>query len=130
MILQIVSIFQCVYGIIRWKSIDNKEVNSIGYKKSFTLISISMLLGVLFTILTNKTNDYWLYLDGVGGIIALVATYLLVKKTIEAWWIFMINNILLITLCLHQGIYYIAAFNLLLFLMSISGYKEWKKELV
>lgn len=129
MILQLVSIIQCIYGWIRWNEVDNKEVKSIGYTKSFTLIGMCMLIGVAFTLLTNTTNDNWLYLDGVGGIVALLATYLLVIKKIEAWWIFVINNIMLIILCIHQNIYYIAAFNLMLILLSISGYKEWKKNL-
>jgi len=51
-------------------------------------------------------------------------------KVIESWWIFMINNVMLITLSLHSGMYYIAFYNLILILLSISGYKEWKKELV
>ena len=114
MILQLVSVIQCVYGVIKWNEIDSKEVKSIGYTKSFTLIGMCMLIGVAFTLLTNTTNNNWLYLDGVGGIIALLATYLLVIKKIEAWWIFMINNVMLIVLCLHQNIYYIATFNLLL----------------
>lgn len=129
MILQIVSFGQCVHGLIRWNIVDNKEVKSIGYTKSFTLIGMCMLIGVAFTLLTNTTNDNWLYLDGVGGIVALVATYLLVMKVIESWWIFMVNNVLLIILCLHQDMYYIAGFNLLLIIMSIFGYKEWKKNL-
>jgi nicotinamide mononucleotide transporter len=129
MVLQLVSIIQCIYGIIKWNEVDTKEVKSIGYKISFTLIGMCMLIGVAFTLLTNKTNDNWLYLDGVGGIAALLATYLLVIKKIEAWWIFIINNVMLITLCVHQNIYYIAAFNILLIILSIIGYKEWKKNL-
>lgn len=129
MTLQLVSVVQCIYGWVRWKSVDNKEVSSIGYKKSFTLIGLCMLIGIGFTLLTNTSKDNWLYLDGIGGIIALLATFLLVVKVIESWWIFMINNIMLIILCIHQEIYYIAAFNLVLLLMSIVGYKEWKKNL-
>jgi len=129
MILQLVSIVQCIYGYINWNKIDNKNVGKIGIKKSLTLIAMCMLLGVLFTIATNTNNDNWLYLDGVGGIIALLATYLLIIKKIEAWWIFMINNITLIVLCIHQHIYAIAFLNVLLFIISISGYKEWKKNL-
>lgn len=129
MILQIISIIQCAYGLIRWNNIDNKEVQQIGFKRAYTLIAMSMMIGILFTLLTNKTNDNWLYLDGIGGIVALLATYLLVMKKIEAWWIFMINNILLIILCIHQGIYGIMIYNMLLIIMSVIGYKEWKKDL-
>lgn len=129
MILQLVSVVQCIFGVVKWKEVDNKEVKSLGYTKSFTLIGMCMLIGLAFTLLTNTTNDSWLYLDGVGGIVALLATYLLVIKRIEAWWIFMINNVMLITLCLHQDMYYIAVYNLLLIIMSIFGYIEWKKNL-
>lgn len=130
MTLQMVSFVQCIYGWIRWKQVDNKQVKSIGYNKSFTLIGMSILVGVIFTLLTNTTNDNWLYLEGTGGVIALVATFLLVLKKIESWWIFVINNIMMIILCIHQEMYYIALFNLVLLLMSIVGYKEWKKKLV
>lgn len=129
MTLQLVSSIQCIYGWVRWRQVDNTEVSRIGYKNSFTLIGVCVLIGIGFTLLTNTTNNNWLYLDGIGGIIALLATFLLVLKKIEAWWIFMINNVMLITLCIHSNMFYIAWFNLLLLLMSIVGYKEWKKNL-
>lgn len=129
MILQIVSVVQCVYGIIRWNKIDNKEVTRLGLNESGGFILLSILLGIIFTDMTQSTNDYWYYLDGAGGVIALLATYLLVLKKIEAWWIFMINNVLISILCVHQGIYYIVVLNMIYFLISIKGYKEWQRNI-
>jgi nicotinamide mononucleotide transporter len=129
MTLQIVSIVQCIYGWVRWYKIDNKEVTSIGIERSFYFIIISICLGIIFTNITQPEKDIWFYLDGAGGIIALLATYLLVLKKIEAWWIFMINNVMIFTLCIHQGIYYIAGLNLIYFIISIKGYKEWQRNI-
>jgi len=129
MVLQLVSVGQCAYGWVKWNEVDTKEVTKIGYTKSALCIGICMVIGIIFTLLTKTTNNNLLYLDGIGGIIALLATYLLVKKVIESWWIFMINNVMLIILCLHQDMYYIAGYNLLLIILSIAGYKEWKKHL-
>lgn len=128
--LQFVSIIQCAVGIVRWNKIDNKEVRNFGFNKTILFILIATILGFIFTKTTNETSDNWLYIDGISGIVALVATYLLIMKKIEAWWVFMISNLLVSILCIHQGSYYIAVYNLLLFSMSIKGYKEWKKELV
>jgi nicotinamide mononucleotide transporter len=129
MILQIVSIGQSVYGWVRWNKIDNKEVTRIGFINSGLLIFMCAFLGMLFTDITQPNHNYWYYLDGAGGVIALLATYLLVLKKIEAWWIYMINNVLIFILCVHQGIYYISILNLFYFIISIKGYKEWQKNI-
>lgn len=129
-VLQVVSIIQCVFGIINWKKIDNKEVRKFGTERTLSFIPLSIVLGLIFTHFTNTSNDIWLYLDGMGGFIALFATYLLIVKKIEAWWVFAISNLLLLILCFHQGSYFIGWYYILLILMDVKGYKEWKKELV
>lgn len=129
MTLQIVSIFQCIYGWLNWNKINTKEIKKIGYNKSIFFISLSIILGLIFTQFTQTNINIWSYMDGVGGFIALLATFLLVIKKIESWWIFMINNISLSILCIHQGAYFILFLNILYFIMSINGYKEWKRNL-
>ena len=69
-------------------------------------------------------------MDGIGGFIALLATYLLIVKRIEGWWLFMINNLVVVVICLNGGDYYIALLDTLLFVMSIKGYNEWNKHLI
>ena len=129
-ILQLVSVIQCAAGIIRWNKINNKEVKSFGFDKTISFLFLFIVFGLIFAQFTQKQLNIMLYMDGVSGFIALFATYLLIIKRIEAWWIFMISNIMVFILCVHQGSYFIGGYNLLLFIMSIKGYKEWKKELV
>ena len=128
-ILQIAYIIQSFIGIINWKKTDNKIVKHFGILKTLSFIPLSIVLGLIFTHLTIPNNNI-LYLDGISGFIALYATYLLITKKLEAWWVFILSNILIIILTLHQGLYYLALYYMILIIMDISGYKEWKKELV
>ena len=88
-----------------------------------------VVIGVIFTDITKLVDDNWYYLDGAGGIIAILATYLLIMKKIESWWVYMINNVLIFILCIHQGMYYISLLNFVYFIISIKGYQEWKNDL-
>lgn len=128
-LLQVVSIIQCLIGILNWYKKDSKEVTKNGLDKTVSFTFLSIVFGLIFTHVTTH-NDNWLYLDGVSGFIALFATWLLITKKIESWWVFAISNICIIMLFIHQGSYYLVGYYTLLILMDIKGYKEWKKELV
>ena len=129
-IYQTIGMFQCLIGWYRWKSIDNVEITSMLLPRILITIPLLMFLGVIFTVLThpNLTN-HWLYLDGVSSFISLFGTYLMIMKRIQTWWVFMISNVFSIILCLHQELYFIVGLNVLLFLLSINGYKEWKRNI-
>lgn len=131
MSLQVVSIIQCVIGFIMWNKIDNKLVKKTN---KYYIIGSALLIGVfgaLFAKMIHMENvDIFKYMDGIGGFIALLATYLLIVKRIEGWWLFMINNLVVVVICLNGGDYYIALLDTLLFVMSIKGYNEWNKHLI
>jgi nicotinamide mononucleotide transporter len=127
--VQAISIAQCVIGWHQWsknddlKPSDISPINTIQYMLGFIAI------GIAFTILTTKTPTLYNYADGIGAFIAILATVLIIKKVLSSWWLFMINNAIVMVLCLNIGLYWIFALNLLLFIISIKGYIEWKKDL-
>lgn len=129
MSLQIISIIQCFYGLYMWYEIYSKKTSKLGSTNVILGLLTCTVIGILFTNITKSIDDYWYYLDGVGGIIAIWATYLLVVKKIESWWIYMINNTMIFFLGIHQELYYVSLLNLLYFIISIKGYREWKKNL-
>lgn len=122
--LQFVSIIQCVYGWINWN-----KVNSTVTTKTNPFILYLALIVLATVSRVFYSNDILPYLDILGGLIAIFATFLLIYKKIEAWWIFMINNLIVIGLSLHMGLYLVGLLNLILFLLSIKGYIEWEKNL-
>lgn len=129
--LQVVSLGQCIWGWVRWNKVDTKEVGEMGILPIGLLVIFGIVAGNLFTRLTvPHISDYWITLDGCGACLALIATYLLIIKDIHVWLFFMVNNMIVVILSLHlHTMYPIAVLNGILFIVSIFGYIEWKKNL-
>lgn len=130
MLLQFVSIIQCIYGWITWNKLNDKITTRA---HPIFLYSIILLLFIFSKIFTDLTNPDWsnelLYFDRLGSMIAIFATFLLINKIIESWWLFMINNLMVIGLSIHYEFYFVMILNVVLFILSIKGYKEWKLNL-
>ena len=130
--LQLVFFFQAIYGWYTWKNgKDGNElpVTSYGMIKIAPLVRAAILMTLLLVLIFVEVPKLPDYLDAVSTGLALLATWFLTQKKIEAWVIWMGVNIILFTLMLHQGLYAIAGLEVILFIISFSAFLSWKKDL-
>ncbi|WP_126973191.1 nicotinamide riboside transporter PnuC [Gynurincola endophyticus] len=122
-----------IYGWYVWIRPKNQSVLPItkSTRRDYRITAMITLIsfGVLYTALvlyTDSTTPVW---DSVVSAFAWSGTWLLTQRKVENWIVLNISNIIAIPLQWHKGIYLYAILTTFLFIVAITGYIAWKKEL-
>jgi nicotinamide mononucleotide transporter len=67
-------------------------------------------------------------LDALITALALLGQYLLGRKKIETWWVWLAVNILTIALMLTQNLWLTALLYFVFAVLSVVGLKAWRKQ--
>jgi len=70
------------------------------------------------------------YLDAFTTVMSFVAQFLLTKKKLESWFLWIVVDIIGIGLYYVKGVKFISAEYLLFLIIAIKGFLEWRKELI
>ncbi|MCE1200329.1 MAG: nicotinamide riboside transporter PnuC [Marinilabiliales bacterium] len=92
------------------------------------LVNGMLFLGIVWILhrFTDSQVPFW---DGLTTSMSIVATWMLARKKLEHWLVWIITDALLIALFLFKGLYLTSLLYLVYTLMAFLGYREWKKEL-
>ena len=129
-IVQTISLIQCTIGWYTWGKKDELKISKLP-KTTFRANTIFFIgMGSTFALTHSGQITYWVaFFDGIAASLALLGNWYLTKKIIQAWQLFMVYNIILIFLFIHQEIYMLSLLNLVLFFISLNAYITWKKDL-
>jgi nicotinamide mononucleotide transporter len=135
----IINIYYTMMSILGWY-LWNKKVNG---KDEFPIstmkvpdywVSIFIFIGtMLFVVLVyyffNKFTNWTAYVDTFTTASFFVGMWLMAKRKIENWIIWIIADIISIPLYFYKGLTF-SSFQFLVFtIIAIYGYLEWKKNL-
>jgi nicotinamide mononucleotide transporter len=136
MSLQFFYVVISFYGWYNWKfgkhDPDKLQIAivKIPLKQVFLLSGVTVLIfGVYAYVLATYTNSRVILLDSFTTATALVATYMVTKKYLENWLVFILSDALCIGLCWYKGLHATALLNLVYTIMAIWGYFDWLKEM-
>lgn len=124
--LQLVFFIQSIIGWINWKK--PKEELKIGWIKKDNygyLINAMLLLYTIIFVFSSNLGGHMPFLDSAIATLSITATLLLIYKKIEAWILWILNDILLIILFNMNGLdisYYVYFIFLIL---AIAGLIRW-----
>jgi len=124
-----------IYGYMYWSKLENKEDS--GVKEFSTKQRILLVIGIIalvsaFAFISNNLlGGNNAIVDSIVSVLVCVATFLVAKKYIEQWVLFMISNFMGIILFLPNGTHGMESIDLLAmwsvyFINSIYGYFAWK----
>src|SRR5690606_3989692 len=88
---------------------------------------LSILLG---TIMHKYTDSERPFIDAIITVFSFVATYMEAKKVLSTWYYWFFLNAASIFLQIDRELYFFAALSVFYTVMSIYGFKRWKKTLV
>ena len=125
-----------VFGWWNWKRTNDKSLKSKGddelkvtflNKKESVISSILVTLSFFIISITINSDlvtklDYCTSILGLGGII------LTSFKKVENWISYLIADIILIPLCIYNGLYLTSIQYLVYTILAIMGYISWSKE--
>ncbi len=119
-----------VVGFILWnRNSDTNKITATSKKEKliYILLIIVGTLGV--SAILKNTNDPLPMLDAFTTITSLIATYYMVKKKIDTWVIWFINDIFYAIeyFILPNQAFYLFLLNVVWTLMAVGSYSNWKK---
>lgn len=119
-----------VVGFILWnRNSDTNKITATSKKEKliYILLIIVGTLGV--SAILKNTNDPLPMLDAFTTITSLIATYYMVKKKIDTWVIWFINDIFYAIeyFILPNQAFYLFLLNVVWTLMAVGSYINWKK---
>ncbi len=125
-----------IYGWYIWtRKVDAEHYTPITTtttkeKKISVAIFVSTLI-FIFAIYEffDKWNNWTAYVDTLTTAIFFVAMWLLARKKLENWTLLLIGNLISLPLYFYKGLIFTSFQFLLFVVISIYGYRAWKKNL-
>lgn len=123
-----------IYGWFHWiqgKKGDQEElpVSRISQKLTIYLLLITLLLFIFIAFILDKFTDSDIaILDAVTASASITATWMLARKILEHWLIWIIVDALLVVLYISKDLYPTVILYIFYTTLAILGYIEWKKK--
>lgn len=127
-----------IYGWIAWKyniSFSSKKnqkkelkISHVAPRQWIALILLYTVSQIVTsTLLINFTDSDVPWLNGLTTALSIVGMWMLARKYIEQWIVWLVVDILSAGLYIYKGLYPTAALYLLYTVIAVFGYMKWKK---
>ena len=132
--LQIVYIVISIFGWWNWMrggaGHTELPVSRTTARAGIVLAMLTAAATVLLIVILRRFTDSTAPLgDGVTTALSLAAQYMLSRKLLENWWVWMSADVIYIGLYFYNSLYLTGVLYLLFFGMCIAGYLGWRKSL-
>jgi nicotinamide mononucleotide transporter len=138
MSLQVYYLGISFYGWYLWlfgkRSNDHRvplPVSTTTHRVRLVLLTISVTLFFLMAwflkYYTDSDLPYW---DSFTTALSFVATWMLAKKKIENWLIWIVVDAVSVGIYIHKELYPTAVLFFFLTILAVVGYRQWKKDMV
>ena len=134
MSLQIYYVVISLYGWYFWTKggkTDKKEdvqISKLNLKQAIMYLIISAILFYFYSnILVKYTDSPLPYWDSFTTALSIVATFMLTRKIIEQWLIWIVVDAVSLGLYIYKGLYPTALLFAVYTVLAIVGYLQWRK---
>lgn len=136
MALNIYYVFVSIYGLWLWMRRDKKHQRPIVQtcrirKKQIFVYTLSaiILFALLCFLLRTFTDSETPYFDAFVSSLGVIGTWMLAKKILEQWFVWIVVNISSVILFSLNGLYLTTGLYIVYTVLSVYGYFQWKKQL-
>jgi len=132
--LQVVYIVLQIYGWVVWARGDGHGDDLHVTRTSprlwavLAVIAAACIVPVALMLkhLSDSTTPWW---DAAPTVLSLIAQWMITRKKLENWYVWILVNLLSIPLFAYKQLYLISLLNVLLLVISILGVRRWAKTL-
>jgi len=137
MSMQFYYVGMSIYGLYVWLSGNNNSdkktipISKIKNLKSWIIIVLISALSFIIIgyILKNFTDSNVPWWDSFTTSLSFVATWMLARKKIENWLVWIVVDATSVALYIYKQLYPTTILFIVLTLLAIVGYFQWKREL-
>ncbi len=134
--LQFYYVFISIYGWFRWSAVKKstkKELPVVNLSMSLfiklLLASLLIYLAISF-ILVNFTDSPLPYWDSFTTALSIVATWMLARKILQQWLLWVAVNFVSMCLYFYKELYPTVILFAIYTVLAFYGYYKWKKDMV
>ncbi|MGD9978651.1 MAG: nicotinamide riboside transporter PnuC [Bacteroidales bacterium] len=137
--LQVYYLIISIYGWYHWlrgnvadpSSTKPLPVTRITFRLIVTLTSISLSLFVILWFVLDRYTDSPVPVgDAFTTSLSIAATWMLARKIIEHWWVWVVVDGVSMGLYIYKGLYPTTVLFAFYTILSVVGYYQWKREIV
>lgn len=135
MALNIYFLFLYVYGLYCWKIVPRKTKKALKTTHiKPAMIGQGALISLVFFVLIawalkNFTDSIVPYSDAALAALSVAGTWLVARKVLECWFVWIVVNSYSVGLYYYLGLYPTAVLYAVYALMSFVGYAQWKSNM-
>jgi len=135
MSLQFYYVFISIYGWINWKrgklgSGEELLTTQLSKRLLLNLVIVTGLIYIVYYLILSKFTDSTIpKADSLVGALSVVGTWMLAKKFIENWLVWIVADALCVGLYIYKGLFPTAILFIVYTVMSVVGYWQWKKRM-
>lgn len=124
-----------IFGWISWKTGKLENRKELPVKRTTPLSGAIILIIALvfyflyYFILSEYTDSPLPKADAFTTALSIVATWMLARKMIEHWWLWIIVDSVSAGLYFYKALYPTAILFVIYTVMAVIGYRQWKKSL-
>lgn len=132
--LQVVFLVQSVYGWYFWlfgKKEDTEQVpiRVLSFsERGLVLLSSLGLIGVVGWLSATYTDTDVAYLDALVASVSLIANFLLARKILDNWIMWIFVDVIYVGLFYYKELYIYMVLYLAFLFMASSGFIQWRKQ--
>jgi len=133
--LQFYYVFISIYGWFHWsrskgESAAELPVTTLKIGLFFKLLLASLFIYIAISfILVNYTDSPIPYWDAFTTALSIVATWMLARKILEQWLVWVIVDAVSLGLYLYKELYPTAILFAFYTILAVYGYFQWKKDI-
>jgi nicotinamide mononucleotide transporter len=132
--LQVIYVIISIYGWYQWlyggQNRTELKVSRTPRRLAVFLaligLSFALLLG---SVLHRTTNAALPYLDSLTTSTSLVAQWMMTKKLLENWMVWVAVDVVYIGMFISRSLYVTAALYFVFLVLSVMGYRQWRASL-
>ena len=87
----------------------------------------SIVFVAIAWVLINLTDSSVPYADAFTTALSVVGMWMLARKYIEQWWVWLVVDVASVALYIYKDLYFTAALYALYAVVAVFGYRKWKK---
>ena len=134
--LQVYYLVISIYGWWHWlyggDSAGKQElpITRTSVKQWINLVLVTLaLFGVMVFVLRSYTDSPVPVGDAFVTALSITGTWMLARKLIEHWWIWVVVNLVSLGLFIWKELYPTSVLFFFYFTMAVVGYYQWRKEM-
>jgi nicotinamide mononucleotide transporter len=133
MALQVLFAAICLLGWYRWLfggvGHSPLRVTRISRAGALAYAAAGVVATAVFTPYLRSINDASPLLDALTTVLSVEAQYLMTRKVIEHWLVWMVADVIYVWLYADRGLYVTSLLYVIFFAMCVAGWRDWRRDM-